>query len=158
MMLIKKSTENSPSPTQNDPSQGLSSQEPAAQLHSGHLRTHSSQFSPYAPEEEQTFTSHPGRGAVDLDFPASDIAIPITSLSTKSNSLHGDERIVFENAADMVRYHTWFVNPFVKPAENDTLLESYWVKAATKLGWRDIEMRRPAMTFVSLLINEIRPI
>ena len=57
--------------------------------------------------------------------------IPITSLSTKSNSLHADERRVFENAADMVRYHTWFVNPFVKPAENDTLLESYWAKGAS---------------------------
>jgi len=54
----------------------------------------------------------------------------------------------------MIRYHTWFVNPFVKPAENDTLLEGYLVKAATKLGWRNIEMRKVAMTFVSLLINK----
>jgi len=84
--------------------------------------------------------------------------IPITSLSTKSNSLHGDERIVFENTADMVRYHTWFVNDFVKPAENDSLLESYWAKAATKLGWRNMGISKPAMTFVTLLSNEMRPI
>ena len=65
---------------------------------------------------------------------------------------------MFENATYMVRYHTWFVNPFVKPAENDTLLESYWVKAATKLDWRNMEMRKPAMVFVSLQINKKHPI
>jgi len=68
----------------------------------------------------------------------SDIVIPITSLSTESNSSHGDERIVFENTADMVGYHTWFVNPFVKPAENDTLLESYWAKTASyQARWKE---------------------
>ena len=133
-MLIRKSTENSLSPALNGPSHGLSSQEPAAQLHSGHLRAHSSHFSPYAIEEEQSFLSLPEQSTVNLDFPASDIDVPTTSLSSKSNSLHGNDRIVFENAADIVRHHTWFVNPFVKPAENDTLLESYWAKAATKLG------------------------
>jgi len=71
---------------------------------------------------------------------AFDIGVPVTSLSTKSNSLHGDERIVFEKATNMIWYHTWFVNPFVKPDENDTLLEGYWVKAPTKFSWRNIEM------------------
>ena len=52
----------------------------------------------------------------------------------------------------MVRYHTGFVNPLVKPAENDSLLEGYWVNAATKLGCGDVEMGKEAMTFVSLLI------
>jgi len=42
----------------------------------------------------------------------------------------------------------------MKPAENDTLLKGYWVKAVTKLGWRNIEIRKAAMTFVSLLINK----
>lgn len=93
-------------------------------------------------------TPDSGRRTAILDSPATDIAVPVT-VSSKSNTLHGEERVVFENAANMVRYHTWFVNPFVKPAENDTLLESYWVKAATKLGWRDVEMGKPAMTFVS---------
>ena len=79
--------------------------------------------------------SHSRSGTVNAHFPASDIEIPI-SPSTKSNLLHGEERIVFENAANRVRYHTWFVNPFVKPAENDSPLEGYWEKAATKLGWR----------------------
>ena len=60
-----------------------------------------------------------------------------------------------ENDVDIVRYHTWFVNPLVKPAANNTLLETYWTKVATKLGWRNMDMRRPAMTFVSLLSNEI---
>ena len=77
--------------------------------------------------------SHSRRGTANPHFRASDIEILI-ALSTKSNSLHGEERVVFENAANMVRYHTWFVNPFVKPAENDSLLEGYWVKAATKLS------------------------
>jgi len=57
-----------------------------------------------------------GRSKVNLDLPASDIGITVTSLSTKSNSLHGDERIVLENGAKMIWYHTWFLNPFVKPA------------------------------------------
>ncbi|KAG0132545.1 hypothetical protein HOY82DRAFT_606659 [Tuber indicum] len=91
--------------------------------------------------------SNSGRRMVNLDFPASDIAVPVT-ISSKSNTLHGEGRIVFENTADMVLYHTWFVNPFVKPAENDALLESYWVKGATKLGWRDVEMGKSAMTFL----------
>lgn len=63
-----------------------------------------------------------------------------------------------ENDVDVVWYHTWFVNPLVKPAGSNTLLETYWTKAATKLGWRNMDMRRPAMTFVSLLSNEICPI
>ena len=72
--------------------------------------------------------------------------------------MSGEERIIFENAANMVRYHTWFVNPVVKPAENDSLLEGYWVKAARKQGWENIEMGRAAMTFVSLLIEKERSI
>ena len=84
------------------------------------------------------------------------MGLPVT-LSIKGNTLHGEQRIVFENAANMVRYHTWFVNLFVKPAENDTLLESYWVKAAIKLGWRNIEMSKAAMTFVGLRIDKNRP-
>jgi hypothetical protein len=152
-ILTRKTMEDSPSPALNGSSQGVSSQ--AAQLHSGHLRVHSSHLSPYEAEGgERTLPAHSRRSVVNLDFPASDIGVPV-ALSAKSNSLHGEERIVFENAANMVRYHTWFVNPFVKPAENDTLLESYWVKAATKLGWGTIEMGKSAMTFVSLLIDKI---
>jgi len=158
MILIRKSTENSPSLAPNGPSLVLASQELPAQLHSGHLRAHSSHILLYATQEEQTFPSHSGRSTVNVDFPASDIVIRITSPSTKSNSLNGDVRIVFENAADMVQYHTWFVNPFVNPAENDTCFERYWAQAATKLGWSNMDMRRPSMTFLSLLGDEIRPI
>ena len=95
--------------------------------------------------------SHSRRGTANPHFPVSDIEIPIAP-STKSITLHGEERIVFENVANMVRYHTWFVNPFVKPAENDSLLEGYWVKAATKLGLEDVEIGRAAMSVVCLLI------
>ena len=151
--------EYTPTPAVNGPSQRLASQEEqAAQIHSGHLRAHESQFSPYIPDipsQEQTVPSHSRRGTANPHFPASDIEIPIAP-STKSNTLHGEERVVFENAANMVRYHTWFVNPFVKPAENDSLLEGYWVKAATKLGWGDVEMGRAAMSFVCLLIYKER--
>ena len=87
----------------------------------------------------------------------SDIEIPIAP-STKSNTLSGKERIIFENTANMVQYHTWFVNHFVKPAENDSLLEGHWVKAARKRGWADVEIGRVAMTFVNLLIEKKRPI
>ena len=58
----------------------------------------------------------------------------------------------------MVRYHTWFVNPFVKPAANDSLVEGYWVKAATKLGWGDVEMEMTAMSLVYLVIYKERRI
>ena len=152
---------NDPSQRANGPSQRLvSQQEQAAQIHSGHLRAPESQFSPYIPDfpsEEQTLPSNSRRRTVNSHFPASDFEIPIAP-STKSNTLSGEERVVFENAANMVRYYTWFVNPFVKPAENDSLLEDYWVKAATKLGWRHVEMGRAAMTFVSLLIDKDPPI
>ena len=47
-----------------------------------------------------------GRSIVNLDVPVSDIAIPVTSRSTKRNSLHDDERIFFENVANMIRYYT----------------------------------------------------
>ena len=118
--------EDTPTPAVNGPSQRLVSQEEqAAQTHSSHLRAHESQFSPYIPDipsQEQTVPSHLRRGTANSHFPASDIKIPIAP-STKSNTLHGEERVVLENAANMVRYHTWFINPFIKPAENDSLLE-----------------------------------
>ena len=99
--------------------------------------------------------SHSRRGTANPHFPASDIKIPI-ALSTKSNTLHGEERVVFQDAASVVRYHTWFVNPFVQPTQNDSLLEGYWVKGATKLGWGDVEMGKAAMSFVCLLIYKQR--
>ncbi|KAG0633526.1 hypothetical protein HOY80DRAFT_1063432 [Tuber brumale] len=33
-------------------------------------------------------------------------------------------------------------------SENDSLLESYWVKAASKLGWPGLAMQKHAMTFL----------
>ncbi|KAG0132535.1 hypothetical protein HOY82DRAFT_606578 [Tuber indicum] len=144
----QKSTEDSPSPAPNGPSEGLSSPRQGAQLHSGHLRVDSSHISPYNGTGQQTMPSNSGRRMVNQDFLASDIAVPVT-ISLKSNTLHGEERILFVNTADMVQYHTWFVNPFEKPAENDVLLESYFVKAATKLGWRDMQMGKAAMTLSS---------
>ena len=107
-MLIRKSTDDTPTPAVNGPSQQLASQEQAAQLHSGHLRAQESQLSPYIPDipsQEQTALSHSRRSTAVPYFPASDIQIPIV-LSTKSNTLHGEERIIFENTANMVRHHT----------------------------------------------------
>ena len=151
--------EDNPTPAVNSPSQQLASQEEqAAQIHSGHLRAHESQFSPYIPDVpslEQTVPSHSRRGTANPHFPASDIEILIAPW-TKSNTFHGEKRVVFENAANIVQYHTWFVNPFLKPAENHSLLEGYWVKAATKLDWGDVEMGRAAMSFVCLLIYKER--
>ena len=146
-------------PAVNGHSQWLAShEEQAAQIEPGHLRAHESQLSPYIPDipsQEQTVPSHSRRSTANPHFWASDIEIPIIQ-STISNTLHGEERIVFENTANMVRYQTWFVNHFVKPAENDSLLEGYWVKAATKLGWEDVEMGRAAMSFVCLPIYKER--
>ncbi|KAG0632671.1 hypothetical protein HOY80DRAFT_1116268 [Tuber brumale] len=82
------------------------------------------------------------------DNSASDIVDTVTSLSDRSNFIRGEERIVFEKAANMVRYHTWFINPFVKPSENDSILESNWVKVASKLGWPGLAMQKYAMTFL----------
>ncbi|KAG0126697.1 hypothetical protein HOY82DRAFT_542396 [Tuber indicum] len=52
------------------------------------------------------------------------------------------------------------------PSENDWLLESYWAKAANKLGWLGFAMPKNAMTFLksrqssapSHLISETRNI
>jgi len=124
-MVIRKTVENSPSLALNQPSPGDLSPELALQLHSGYLRLNSSHLSPYIPEVNRSLRSYSGRSIVNVDLSASDIGVPVNSLSTKSNSLHSDERIVFDNAANMIRYHAWFVNPFVKPAKNNTLLDSY---------------------------------
>ena len=88
--------------------------------------------------------SHSRRSTANPDCPVSDIEVPIAPW-TKSNTLHGEERVVLENAANRVWYHTWFVNPFVMPTANDAFLEGYSVKAATKLGWGDVEMGRAAI-------------
>ena len=73
--------EDTPTPAVNGPSQRLASQEEqAAQIHSGHLRAHESQFSPYIPDipsQEQTVPSHSRRGTANPHFPASDIEIPM---------------------------------------------------------------------------------
>jgi len=49
-MLIRKSTQDTSTQAVHGPSQRLASQEQAEQLHSGHLRAHSTQFSPYIPD------------------------------------------------------------------------------------------------------------
>ncbi|KAG0644731.1 hypothetical protein HOY80DRAFT_1027762 [Tuber brumale] len=89
-----------------------------------------------------------GYQTAEEDNSASDIADTVTSLSDPSNFMQGEGRIVFENAANMVQYHTWFVNPFVKPSASHSLLESYWVKAASKLGCPGLAMQKHAMTFL----------
>ena len=153
--------EDTPTPAVNGPSQWLASQEEqAAQIHSGHLRAHESQFSPYIPDlpsEKQTVPSHSWRSIANSCFAVSDIAVLIAR-STKRNTVHGEKRVVLKKAAKMVRYHTWFFNPFVMPGENDSLLEGDWVKAATKLGWGDMGMGRAAMSVVYLLIYKERRI
>ena len=61
--------------------------------------------------------------------------------------MYSNERIVFENAANLVRYYTWFVDLFVDAAINDTLLEKLWWNAADSLGLV-VEMTGNAKTFV----------
>jgi len=63
------------------------------------------------------------------------------------NLMHGEERIVFEKAANLVRYHTWFVEPFVTPSENDSLLETLWQKASIDLNM-PVTMGPKAITYV----------
>ena len=93
--------EYTPTPAVNGPSQRLASQEEqAAQIHSGHFRAHESQFSPDIPSissQEQTVPSNSPHGTANPHFPPSDIKIPIAP-STKSNTLHGEKRTVFEHA------------------------------------------------------------
>jgi len=61
--------------------------------------------------------------------------------------MHGNERVVFENAANLVRLHTWFVEPFVKASENDALLDTLWLKASEETGI-SVELSRTAKTYV----------
>ena len=143
----------------NGPLQRLASQEEhAAQIHYGHLVAHESHFPSNIaeiPSQKQTMPSHSRHSTVNPHFQASDIEIPIAP-STKSNTFHGENLLVFEKAANMVWFHIWFVNPLVKSAENDLLLERYWVKAATKQGWSDVGMERAALNVVCLLIYKER--
>ncbi|CUS06704.1 unnamed protein product [Tuber aestivum] len=145
-------TADSPSPALSGPTSAFSSQSQQAQIHSGHRRVNSPHFTPSILGSQPILTHPNGRQTAaseeDNLNSASDIVDTVTSLSDRSNFMRGEERIVFENAANMVRYHTWFVNPFVKPSENDSLLESYWVKAASKLGWPGLAMQKHAMTFL----------
>ncbi|KAG0125508.1 hypothetical protein HOY82DRAFT_543111 [Tuber indicum] len=88
-MITRKSMEDSPSLALNGSSERLLSQEQAAQLHSDHLRAHSSYFSPYTAEAEHVLPSRSIRSMVNLEIPASDIGAPATLLP-KSNTLHGE--------------------------------------------------------------------
>jgi len=60
------------------------SQEPAAQLHSAHLRATSSHLSPYIPEEDQTLHSPSGHSIVNLDLLASNIGVPSPQYQQKA--------------------------------------------------------------------------
>ncbi|KAG0639402.1 hypothetical protein HOY80DRAFT_1001015 [Tuber brumale] len=140
-------TADSPSPALTGPTSPFSSPSQQAQIHSGHRRVNSPHFTPLILGSQPILTHQNGCQTAEEDNSASDIVDTVTSLSDRSNFMRGEERIVFENAANMVRYHTWFVNPFVKPSENDSLLESYWVKGASKLGWAGLAMQKHAMTF-----------
>ncbi|KAG0632903.1 hypothetical protein HOY80DRAFT_1065957 [Tuber brumale] len=152
-------TADSPSPALTGPTSAFSSQSQQAQIHSGHRWVNSPHFTPSILGSQPILTHQNGCQSAEEDNSASNIVDTVTSLSDRSNFMRGVERIVFENAANMVRYHTWFVNPFVKPSENDSLLESYWVKAASKLGWPSLAMQKHAMTFSSArshLVSETR--
>jgi len=82
-MLIRRPTEDFTSQALNGSCQGYLSQRPSTQLYQGHLGANSSHVLPYIPEEDQTLKSYSGSSIVNLDLPASDIAVPVTSLLTK---------------------------------------------------------------------------
>ncbi|KAG0632977.1 hypothetical protein HOY80DRAFT_1006376 [Tuber brumale] len=117
-------TADSPSPALTGPTSAFSSQSQQAQIYSRHRRVNSPHFTPSILGSEPILTHQNECQTAEEDNSASDIVDTVTSLSDQSNFMRGEERIVFENAANMVRYHTWFVNPFVKPSENDSLLET----------------------------------
>ena len=71
--------------------------------------------------------------------------------------MYGDTRIVFENAANLVRYYSWFVDPFVDLAINDMLLEKLWRNAVDSLGLV-VEMTGNAKTFVSDISHTLRDV
>ncbi|KAG0641325.1 hypothetical protein HOY80DRAFT_1113339 [Tuber brumale] len=127
-------TADSPSPALTGPTSVVSSQSQQVQIHSGHLRINSPHFT----------SSILGSQLILMNQNGCQMA---EEANNWSNFIRGEERIVFENAANMVRYHTWFVNPFVKLSENNSPLESYWVKAVSKLGWPGLAMQKHAMTF-----------
>jgi len=68
------------------------------------------------------------------------------------NQLHGDERVVFEYAADLVRYHTWFADAFVDPTMNDALIDKLWLEASERRRL-SVKMSASARTFVSGVIR-----
>ena len=68
--------------------------------------------------------------------------------------MHGDEQTVFEYAADLVRYYTWFVDAFVDPTVNDALIDKLWLQASNKLRL-PVKMSANAKTFVSDMIHAL---
>src|SRR5437588_4992160 len=102
-----KFTENSPSPSLNRSGLVFSLQEPVAQVYSGHYRVNSSYFSPSVLESELVLQAPAEHQMATENYNLSDIADPITTHSDRSNFMQGQERIVFENTANMIRYHTW---------------------------------------------------
>ncbi|KAG0641169.1 hypothetical protein HOY80DRAFT_1039835 [Tuber brumale] len=116
-------TAESPSPALTGPTSALSSQTQQAQIHSGHRRGNSPHFTPSILVSQPILTHQNGCQTAEEDNSVSNIVDTVTSLSDQSNFIRGEERIVFENAANMV-------------------------KAASKLGLPGLTMQKHAMTFL----------
>jgi hypothetical protein len=68
------------------------------------------------------------------------------------NQMHGDERTVFEYTADLVRYHTCFMNGFVEATANDALIDKLGLLASEKVRL-EVTMSTNAKTFVSDVVR-----
>ncbi|KAG0643954.1 hypothetical protein HOY80DRAFT_1084255 [Tuber brumale] len=93
---------------------------------------------------------------IDVDFPsqqdeqegnlfADDDATDIDQDSDEAPQRH---RRVQKRSVEDYSQHQQRAKRLRFPSENDSLLESYWVKAASKLGWPSLAMQKHAMTFL----------
>src|SRR5688572_6127636 len=93
------------------------------------------------------YTSFDEGSSSPTSLPTFSTALSVSYLGKRINQMHGNERVAFENAANLVRLHTWFVEPFVKASENDALLDALWLKASGETGI-SVELSRTARTYV----------
>src|SRR5437879_13245415 len=80
----------------------LSSQEQAAQIHSGHHRVNSSYFLPSVLESELVIQTLEDHQMATENYDMSDITTTIRTSSEWSNIIQGKNRIVFKNTQNMI--------------------------------------------------------
>ncbi|KAG0633393.1 hypothetical protein HOY80DRAFT_1105812 [Tuber brumale] len=156
-------TADSPSPALTGPTSAFSSQSQQAQIHSGHRRVNSLHFTPSILGSQPILTHQNGCQTAEEDNSTSDMVDTVTSLSDRSNLMRGEERIVFENAANMLMgegsEQAWLVRFGNAEACHDfyeyTIAEGRLLAALSKLI-QSLQLKSRQSSARSHLVSETR--